>query len=238
MKVLTILLMFCAVVSAEEESVKTDILASESLRDIHDRGAKLYNDGDPLSCYRMFQGGLEVAARFLKHRPELQKRIAERTQKIDVEQSMAKKAFLMHELIEEVRTELRKKSTGSKVEVVDIPPRNVPDQQKKTPMVPQVKDVDQGVVGKLLLNGKPIPKATIWYVTLGANPPRVYQTQTTEQGGYQIKELAKGNYLVLVTSDSAKNYAIPAEYGLASSTPLKFELKDFPAKIDLLLNTR
>src|SRR5258708_32090433 len=31
------------------------------LRDVHNRGADLYNNGDPAGCYRMFQGALLTA---------------------------------------------------------------------------------------------------------------------------------------------------------------------------------
>ena len=51
--------------------------SADALRDVHDRGADLYNTGDMAGGYRMYQGGLIVARGMLGHRPDLQKTIAD-----------------------------------------------------------------------------------------------------------------------------------------------------------------
>src|SRR5213593_4712224 len=47
-----------------------------TLRDVINRGADLYNGGDPAACYRLFEGSLMSIRPLLEHRPELQKSIA------------------------------------------------------------------------------------------------------------------------------------------------------------------
>ena len=104
------------------------------LRDIHNKGADLYNASDPVGCYRMFQGGLEVARALLAHRPAEQRAIEDGIAAAEVQASMAKRAFALHELIEKVRTRLRPASS----EPIAIPPREkLPgDSPKDKPKIP------------------------------------------------------------------------------------------------------
>src|SRR5262245_3952970 len=45
------------------------------LRDVINRGAKMYNAGNPDGCYRLFEGALLVTRLQLEAKPELQKAI-------------------------------------------------------------------------------------------------------------------------------------------------------------------
>src|SRR5262245_24177238 len=64
MRVLFSLAFLAAVVApaaqAQDSRAAFDKQASEALRDVHDRGAELYNAGDAAAGYRMYQGGLIV----------------------------------------------------------------------------------------------------------------------------------------------------------------------------------
>ena len=84
-----------------------DKLLYDSLREVHDRGADLYNAGEHLGCYRMFQGALRTARGALAHRPASQKLIDEGMAAAERQPAMSQRAFQLHELIEKVRTDLR-----------------------------------------------------------------------------------------------------------------------------------
>src|SRR5437667_126947 len=50
-----------------------DTAIYNSLRDVINRGADVYNRGDPAGCYRIFEGSLTTLKPLLGHRPDLQK---------------------------------------------------------------------------------------------------------------------------------------------------------------------
>src|SRR5262245_44946760 len=81
MRILFSLAILAAVVApaahSQDSRAAFDKQASEALRDVHDRGAELYNAGDAAAGYRMYQGGLIVVRGLLGHRPEVQKLIAD-----------------------------------------------------------------------------------------------------------------------------------------------------------------
>src|SRR5438270_6861725 len=54
------------------DSKVLDRQLSETLKDVHNRGADLYNSGLPNDCYRLFQGALMTVRPLLAHRPEAQ----------------------------------------------------------------------------------------------------------------------------------------------------------------------
>src|SRR6516162_8792804 len=54
-----------------------DRVVYRNMRDVINRGADLYNDGDVSGCYRLWEGALMAVRPLLKHRPGLQKTIGE-----------------------------------------------------------------------------------------------------------------------------------------------------------------
>ena len=92
-------------------------LALDALKDVHNRGADLYNDGDPVGCLRMYQAALITVRPFLVHLPAVQKLIdtglAEAQSyepgptPLEKAQTAKRQAFRLHELIEQVRAELK-----------------------------------------------------------------------------------------------------------------------------------
>jgi len=77
------------------------------LKEIHNRGADLYNNGDVAGCYRMFQGALLMVRPMLRHHPKVQKRIDDGLSKADANPSMRGRAFALHELIENIRADMQ-----------------------------------------------------------------------------------------------------------------------------------
>ncbi len=124
MRYVPLAMMFFAVPTWAEDSVAAhDRQVSDSLRDVHDRGADLYNGGDLTGGYRMYQGGLIVARGMLRYHPELQKLIDNGMATADRQPEIARRAFILHELIEHVRGELRANAKKG-AESLSIPPRN------------------------------------------------------------------------------------------------------------------
>lgn len=85
-----------------------DRLLLDALKDAHNRGAELYNAGDPDAALRLYQGALLVARPLLAHRPAAAAAAADGL--ADVDRSTADvrvKAFRLHEAIEMVRGVLK-----------------------------------------------------------------------------------------------------------------------------------
>jgi hypothetical protein len=215
-----------------------DKQVSDSLREVHDRGRELYNAGDAAGGYRMYQGGLLVARGVLVHRPDVQRLITDGLVAAEREPSVARRAFLLHELIEKVRVEVR----GGKrtAEAVGIPPREVKGTEKgkvaATKPPATVGEVRGGVVGRVLWQGNPVAGVDVTFVTLGQPLPRVYETTTGPQGVYALPKLPAGKYVVLITpGPNAQVKKLPERYATSTTSPLVFEVKGGGEKLDFML---
>jgi hypothetical protein len=105
--------------AAERSRVDRQIHAV--LRDIHNRGADLYNNGDAAGCYRLFQGSLVTVRPLLDHHPEVQKMIDKGLADAEATASLQRRAFSLHTLIEDIRGKIKpapgvKESTEKKTE--------------------------------------------------------------------------------------------------------------------------
>lgn len=227
-------LLACVTLSAApaQEPKSLDRQVSEALRDVHDQGRELYNAGDTGSCYRMFQGGLLMARGLLGNRPDLQKAIADGMAAAEREPVVGKRAFMLHELIEKVRADLR---TGGKKppESIGIPPREVKPESK--PMA-KVGEVKSGVVGRVLWQGKPVAGVDVTFVSLGRTPPKVYESATGSQGVYTVPDILPGKYVVLITPGAkAEVKKLPERYATSTTSPLVFDIKGGGEKLDFVL---
>ncbi|HEY8504704.1 MAG TPA: carboxypeptidase-like regulatory domain-containing protein [Gemmataceae bacterium] len=107
---LALTLLSCAPAGRAAEpipSAEIDKRAYDVLREIHNRGADLYNSGDPVGCYRLFQGALMAVRPMLEHQPAARKVLDSGMAAAEREPSLTKRAFMLHELIEQVRAEIR-----------------------------------------------------------------------------------------------------------------------------------
>lgn len=85
-----------------------DKLVVDTLRDVHNKGADLYNTArDFPAAYRLYQGSLVTVRPLLGHRPEAQKFIDDGLAASEKESDPARKAFALHEAIEKVRAYLK-----------------------------------------------------------------------------------------------------------------------------------
>jgi len=217
---------------AQDAKSTLDRQMSEALRDVHDRGADLYNAGELAGGYRVYQGGLVVAKSLLGHRPETQKLISAGLAKADREETFARKAFMLHELIEQVRTELRD-SIPKGPEKLSVPPREVKPELKPTA---GVGEVTTGVLGRVLWQGTPVAGVDVLFVSLGRLSPRVYETTTGAQGVYVIADLEPGKYIVTIApGPMASVKKLPERYATTTTSPLVFDVKGKGEKLDFLL---
>ncbi|HKB05558.1 MAG TPA: carboxypeptidase-like regulatory domain-containing protein [Gemmataceae bacterium] len=211
---------------------------SDALREVHDRGRELYNAGDAAAGYRIYQGGLLVARGVLTHRPDVQRLITDGLIAAEREPSVARRAFMLHELIEKVRVEVR--SAARKAETVVIPPREVKTGEKGTAAVVKpsatVGEVKEGVIGRVLWQGQPVAGVDVTFVTLGQPTPRVYETTTGPQGVYAVPKLPAGKYVVLITpGPNAQVKKLPERYATSTNSPLIFDVKGGGEKLDFML---
>ena len=111
-----------------------DKLVIDALRDAHNKGADLYNTSkDFVGAYRLYQGAAGMAVKpLLGHRPDAQKIIDTGLADAEKESDAARRAFLLHEAIENVRKNLKTGISAPKPEEVKKPePPKKPDEPKK-----------------------------------------------------------------------------------------------------------
>src|SRR5262245_53684006 len=70
---------------------------SVALKEVINRGADLYNAGDPAACYRLFEGSLMTIKPTLDRHPDLQKAIEKALAGAEKEPLMWQRAFALRE---------------------------------------------------------------------------------------------------------------------------------------------
>lgn len=116
-----------------------DKLVVDTLRDVHNKGADLYNTSkDFPGAYRMYQGALVAVRPLLGHRADAQKLIDAGLLAAEKETDAARKAFVLHETIEAVRKDLKTAAAEKK----PIDPPTKPIDPPKKPVDPPTKPVD------------------------------------------------------------------------------------------------
>lgn len=213
-----------------------DKMVSDSLRDVHDKGATIYNDEkDFAGAFRLYEGALAAVRPLLAHRPAAQKLIdtgfatADKVPDAEGKPDFARKAFVLHETIEAVRRELKAGFTAPKPE--DKKPVEKKPEDKKPvdpPKKPEEKKQPSGLSGLVTLKGQPLAEGEVTVVTLGAPVPRTF-TAAVKDGKYLFAEaLPAGKYVVIVTGKG-----VPEKYTLTNSSALRFDLVAGPANFDL-----
>src|SRR4051812_27221868 len=83
-----------------------DTALYNTLREVINRGADMYNNGDMTGCYRLFEGALLTAKPMLDHRPELQKSIAKALASADRDAVTYRRAFALRAALDKIRAEV------------------------------------------------------------------------------------------------------------------------------------
>ena len=128
-----------------------DAALRDSLAGVHNTGADLYNQGkDYAGAYRLYEGALRTARPLLAHRPAAQRLIDDSLAAAAREGAADKKAFLLHEAIEKVRSDLK------------VPVAATPSQEPKKTVTPEPKKtVDPVPMPEPKKTVTPEPKKTV-----------------------------------------------------------------------------
>jgi hypothetical protein len=134
-----------------------DQTAVDTLKEVHNRGAELYNAGDHAGAYRMYEGALLTVRPFLPHRINLQKAITAGLEESAKTEGVKIQAYRLHEVIEQVRTELKAEIAKANPE-----PKPAPKPATPTETAPAPSEMKPKVVEKPKEEMKPkeTPKPT------------------------------------------------------------------------------
>lgn len=183
----------------------------DALREVHNRGADLYNAQESLACYRLFDGALSMAKPLLAHRPELSKKIETSLAEAAREPDLSKRAFQLHQLIEEIHAELKPDPMPEPM------PMPMPE-PKPEPMVPS-----SPVNGTVTKSGEPIGGATLLFVSTDQDF-RIHRALSEADGRFELIGIPVGKYIVVVSATTEGKETIAEKYTLTSSSPLRVEI--------------
>jgi hypothetical protein len=222
------------------------------LKDVHNRGADMFNGRDSLGCYRLFQGSLLTAKAVLGHRPAEQKFIDDVLAEADKEPTMERRAFVLHESIEKLRGrlrdepgELKKPEKAPPTEVKPegpakkkdaVPERlTVPPQELKKDVPPKVYKAvppPNGLMGQLIWKGAPLPDVAIKFISLKGK--EAAEAKSDADGRFVIPNVAPGAYRVVLRAPDSRKATLPERWASATSSPIVVDVK--PGGDTLVLN--
>lgn len=224
-----------------------DRTAVDVLKDVHNRGAELYNRGDAAGCYRMYEGALTTVRPFLAHRPAVQKVIADGLAEVAGENDPKAQAFRLHEVIEQVRASLKEEMKKPAAEAKAESPKPAPKpgtpkadtpapegEPKKVGPKPGAALAAGGTLGgTVTLDGQPLDRATVMMVSLTLKEPRVF-TAETMGGVYEIgTPVPAGQYAISVSGPK-----VPAKYQELGKGGIRLDVKPGPGKLNIDLRSK
>lgn len=248
----TLIVVFASALSAPAADepklpdVKTfDKLVIDSLRNVHNKGADLYNESkDFAGAYRVYEGGLMAVRPLLAHRPEAQKLIDTGLATAEKETEAARKAFVLHDTIEAVRKYLKVAIAATKP---DVPPKKPDDIKKPVDPVkpalpvapePHAKPKEKAnpaatstVTGTVTLKGQPLAGGEVTFTLLDTDKPKVLKAKTDDDGTYTLQGLPAGKYAVSVSGKGvAAKFNAPDTSGLTVEVLRKTQVHDINLK--------
>jgi hypothetical protein len=202
-------------------AAQLDQAAADVLKEVHNRGADLYNRGEPAAAYRMYEGALSAVRPFVAHHPAILKAIEDGLNETAKTDGAKIQAFRLHEVIEQVRADL--KAEAAKVVAVMKPtalPAKTPEPVKPADKKPEVAapaaKATGTVAGAVTLGGKRLAAIDVTLVSLGLAAPRVFTVTTKIDGTYTIVEpVPPGKYAVMLTGK-----VVPAKFTSVTTSPI------------------
>jgi hypothetical protein len=180
-------------------TAELDRLLLESLKEVHNRGADLYNAGDSAGAFRLYQGALMLTYNLLSYRPAIQHFLHEGlTEVMEATGTWHLRAFRLHEVIDQVRQELKnefRKRDGA-----------------QTDRVPELTPVP--VEGVVYAAGVAVPGVIVMLTAPGDSIVSAVAV-TGRQGEFRLTVLP-GEYHVTLQGPS-----VPVTYLDVSTTPLR-----------------
>jgi hypothetical protein len=214
-----------ASISAQElklPDVKTfDRLVVDTLRDVHNKGADLYNMKKEFEgTYRMYHGSLLTVRPLLGHRPDAQKLIDDGLAAAEKEANVAQKAFRLHEAIEGVRSNL-KGEPAKKPEEMKSAGKGMGKKKGKQSVAPLG---GPGFRGTVTFKGQPLSAGEVILVSLDKPKPILISATIQDNGQYApMNAVPPGKYVVIVTGKH-----VPAKYQLTTTSGLEVDVQGPP----------
>jgi hypothetical protein len=230
---LALIAVFTAQPPATIDVAAFDRLVIETLRDVHNRGAALYNDSkDYPGCYRFYEGTIRTIRPLLAHRPAIQKSIDEDMAKLDAMETSREKAFRLHEMIESIRKKL--KDTAQPPPTAPSP-KSVPGNVAPPPVslmgVPAAPDSAGALSGTVSLDGVPAENVELMFVSLDRDAPLVRSVTSSPFGRYTLSPAPPaGSYIVAATGPG-----VPAKFGTTTESGLRIRIVGASDRIDFNL---
>src|SRR5262245_28166003 len=203
--VAVVVLVLAATIAAQEPKlpdVKTfDKIVVDALRDVHNKGADLFNMKKEFEgAYRLYHGALLAVRPLIGHRPDAQKLIDDGLTAAEKETNVAQKAFRLHEAIEAVRSNLKgeppKKSTDTKPEDMKSGGEG---KGKKKGKQPVAATGGPGFRGTVTFKGQPVPAGEVILVSLDRPSPLVIIATIQDNGQYApMGAVPPGKYVVIL----------------------------------------
>lgn len=210
-----------------------DRLIIETLRDVHNRGAALYNDSkDYAGCYRFYEGTIRTIRPLLAHRPAIQKLIDDDMKKVEAMESAREKAFRLHEMIESVRGKLK---DTAQPPPTPPSPKSAPGSGSPPPVsltgVPAAPLSASAIQGTVTLDGVPADGAELMFISLDRDQPRIFSVTSSSFGRYTLSPAPPaGSYIVTATGPG-----VPAKFGTTSESGLRVRIAGASDRIDFNL---
>jgi len=114
-----------------------------TLKDLTNRGADMYNAGDPAGCYHMFQGALLTAKPLLDARPEIQKAIDAGMAEAAREADFRRRAWALRRTLDDVRSQLAKADDKKEPDKKDPDKKDPEDKKEPDKKEPDKKEPDK-----------------------------------------------------------------------------------------------
>ncbi|MGL4420669.1 MAG: hypothetical protein ACRCZF_08400 [Gemmataceae bacterium] len=179
-----------------------DRILLDRLKEVHNQGADLYNNGDGLGALRVYQGALGIAVGFLPHRPFIRQYISDGLEEVQqADGNVYLRAFRLHEIIEQIRADLKLIVRGR--------------DPSQTDRMPELSAAT--LRGTLHRHGMPLPGAVIMLTAPG--DAVVSAAAVVGPDGAFLVGALPGDYLVTVTGPE-----VPVRYQSLETTPLRYQL--------------
>ncbi len=174
-----------------------------SLRDVINTGAKLYNDsGDHAGCFRLYQGSLLSVKPFLA--PDLQKKIDDTLAGCDKLNSYADRSFELRKVLDEIRAKVK----------------------------PAGSEEDGQVSGTITYLGKPIGGG-FSVILVSAKETRITTIVADGKFTFKEPIPVGEYRVAIVPNADAKPGAFPARYGSETTSGLTVSVQKGKTKVDL-----
>jgi hypothetical protein len=174
-----------------------DRVLLETLKLAHNKGADLYNTGDPAGAFRLYQGALLIVRGFLGHRPRVRRGVDDGLAEVELAGGTVNlKAFRLHEVVEQCRADLKAAVLADR------------DASDPTPAK---------VTGRINRGSIPAAGVTVM-LTVAGDPVATAAATTGPDGGFRCAVLP-GTYVV-----TAAGAGVQVKFGSVESSPLRLNV--------------